>query len=63
MKRTYLALLAAWLIVAALGSVAGAVHDGVRSILPNFFRYGLGVGAIIAVILAIAYFFDRRLEK
>lgn len=58
--RPFLLLLGAWVGIALVGSIVGAAHDGAGSIWPNFARYGLGGGAIVAGVLAALYWADNR---
>ena len=61
--RPYALLLAYWLVASLAGCLFGAVASGARSIIPNFLRYGVGVGAFIAVLLAATYLYDRRILR
>lgn len=61
--HTYALFPAAWLVIAGVGCLAGAAAEGADSILPNFAIHGLGVGAVIAVLAALAYARDVRLHR
>lgn len=58
--KTYAIFPVAWLVVSFVGCLFGAVHDGAGSILPNFLRYGIGVGILVAIV---SVFISRTSEK
>ena len=62
-RSLYPKLVLLWLGVALAGCIFGAAKDGARSIIPNFIRYGVGVGAVISLLLVVAYAVDHRMLR
>lgn len=61
--RPYLVMLGLWELLVLAGCVAEVWASGTTSFWSNALRYGVGGGAVVAALLAVLYWLDRRAHR